>query len=410
MKKLLVMSDSPTITSGFAKVAYHILRALYATGKYEITVLGCGYEGDGYDRKKFPYEIITAANPSVNPQYNDYFGRQKALNMLGTGEYDIFFSIQDMSVLSGMGVPLSETREALKKAGKDLKIVFYCPVDSYLKGHEEWVTTGLGIADIPVVYTHWGRNQITPLFDSILADKFIRVIYHGVSLNEFFPLPEKDVANLRKTMIPGIDLTNCKVILNINRNSARKDWPATFETFAKLKQSMPEAFLLAVAQIRDMGGDLKAIASYYDLEYGKDWITPPKYVVGKHGYTTEQINKIYNVADVVFSTTLAEGWGLSTVEGMAVKKPLVFPANTVLPEILADNRGNLVPLRGTMSFGPHDSDLVRERVDVEAATIMLYDVLSHGDSAKVENAYEWVKKHTWGSIGEQWVRLFAELD
>ena len=56
--KLLFFGDTPSGNTGFSTVSKNILKRLYATGKYDITVVGINYFGDPHD---LPYKIYPAA-------------------------------------------------------------------------------------------------------------------------------------------------------------------------------------------------------------------------------------------------------------------------------------------------------------------------------------------------------------
>jgi glycosyltransferase involved in cell wall biosynthesis len=134
------------------------------------------------------------------------------------------------------------------------------------------------------------------------------------------------------------------------------------------------------------------------------------------GYPTEIVNTWYNCADILFSSTLGEGFGLSSIEGMMCGVPVVFPNNTVLPEILGNgDRGWLVEsgekLEDTCTFGVYDSSLVRPRVNIEKALEAL-DIAANRNNPEVEqkrqNALAWAKAMDWRSVDKFWVDLFAE--
>jgi glycosyltransferase involved in cell wall biosynthesis len=50
------------------------------------------------------------------------------------------------------------------------------------------------------------------------------------------------------------------------------------------------------------------------------------------GLTPQQLNMVYNSADVFFTTTAAEGWCLPVAEAMAVGIPAILPRHSALAE------------------------------------------------------------------------------
>lgn len=410
MTKILVLADSPTIASGFAQVSKNILRDLHKTGLYGITVIGIGYDGEGYDPVKFPYRIIPAVS-GMSARYNDPYGRQRVLDELETGYFDIFFTIQDLMVIREMIPALVKS-----KAKHGFKTMMYIPVDSNLDTKPEWVMDVLPFIDFPVAYTFFAKKELQKFSTRI----DIKVCYHGVDTSLFKPLPDLDRARvLNEFFKPAVkfideaDVDKRFKILNVNRNQTRKDYLRTFQVFKRFKEQYPQTnpLLMVVAEIKDQGGDLMLMAKQLGLEYGVDWVTPMDYNA-LHGYPVEAVAMWYNCADVVFSSTLGEGFGLSTVEAMACGIPVVFPDNTALTEILGNGkRGDLIKCGQNASdlicMGALDSSLIRPRIDIEDAVRALSGIRC-GRSEKALGALEWAKSMDWSKVNEFWVDLFAK--
>jgi glycosyltransferase involved in cell wall biosynthesis len=412
MKRVLVLSDASCGITGFSNVIKHILKDIYATGQYEIVQIGINYDGSGYDNKEIPYKIIPATS-GLNPKYNDLFGRQRFLDILTSGQIDLVYILNDMSVVSTFTDMMQEAYDKLPKA-KKFVTMYYFPVDSHLDTKREWVVKAPSKINYPVVYTEYGLKEISK-FDPDLA-KRCKVCYHGIDETEFFPISPEEREKLRKTISFGkTTLQDRFVILNVNRNQIRKDYVKTFLTMAELKKKHPEALLIAFAAIQDQGGDLIEIAKQCGLEYGKDWIAPEGYTSFK-GVPVNVMNQLYNIADCVFSTTHGEGFGLSSLEGMATRRPCVFPGNSMLPEIFGGdgNRGRLVLSGNTpnnfVCYGVNDSSLVRPSIDVVDAAEKLAWVIENKEEASsmAERGYTWVQDYTWSKVNRFWTNLFEK--
>jgi glycosyltransferase involved in cell wall biosynthesis len=410
MKKILVLADSPTIASGFAQVSRNILKDLAATKEYQITVIGIGYDGIGYDHLTYPYTIIPATSGMI-PRYNDPYGRQRVLDELATGEYDIFFTIQDLPIIREMIPALKSS-----KAKHGFKIIMYIPVDSPLDTKPHWVMDVVPFIDYPVAYTLFAKKEI----EKFSNHPDIRVCYHGVDTEVFKPLKNLNrVKILNEIFNPTAPFTDeasvdarFKVI-NVNRNQTRKDYLRTFQIIKEYKEMNPEknVLLLVVAELKDQGGDLMDIGKQVGLEYGVDWVTPKDYNA-LNGYPVEFVNMWYNCADVCMSTTLGEGFGLSSIEAMACGVPVIFPRNTSLVEILGDGtRGQLVECgMGTdwLTLGAMDSSLVRPRMYLDDALEALDNVVEGCVSGGTAEALEWAKSKDWREVCKFWVALFKE--
>lgn len=112
---------------------------------------------------------------------------------------------------------------------------------------------------------------------------------------------------------------------------------------------------------------------------------------------------------------MGEGWGLSWVEAMATKTPVIMPGNTALIENITEERGWLAKSGADASHFtvvPHDNEIVRPLVDVDDMVEKMLEVYNNPAEAKrrAENAYNWVvTQMEWqNSIVPQWVKLFEE--
>lgn len=412
MKKVLVLSDASCGFTGFSNVIKHILRDIHATGEYEIIQVGINYDGSGYDHKEIPYNIIPATS-GLNPRYNDLYGRARFLDILSSGDIDIVFILNDMGVVETFSKEIQNIYEKLPKHKKFVTI-FYFPVDSGLKTKKNWVIKSASVMDFPVVYTEWGKKEVGMHDPDLL--KRLGVCYHGVDLKEFFPLSKEEIKKQKDVLFnKNPHLKDKFIILNVNRNQIRKDYLKTFMAIAELKKRHSNILLIAFAAMQDQGGDLHEIASQCGLEFGKDFICPENYTSVK-GLPVELMNISYNIADCVFSTTHGEGFGLSSLEGLATRKPCVFPGNTMLPEIFGGdgNRGRLIKSGHTpdhfVCYGVNDSSLIRPSIDVMDAVDKLSWVVQGGSEveAMVERGYQWVSNLDWSMVNKYWIDTFSK--
>jgi len=164
--------------------------------------------------------------------------------------------------------------------------------------------------------------------------------------------------------------------------------------------------------MKDQGWDLPEVCKSMGLDISKDVIFPQNFGPNQ-GYPVQVVNTLYNASDVVVSTTTGEGWGLSWIEAMATRTPVIMPDNTSMSEIITEDKGYLVKSGSNdslFSVLPHDNEILRPLVDVDDLVEKLLDVYTNRDEAiqKAENAYKWiVEKMDWQKgIGKQWIKLF----
>ncbi len=402
--RVLALADY-ACTTGFATVASNIMRQLKATDKYEVDIVGINYTGDPYDQELFPFNVFPALSIS-NMAQGDPYGRQKFLDMAGSGEYDVVFMIQDTFIVQTMIDALVQTQQALTKK---FKIVYYFPIDAAPKA--DWVNKCVSLTDFPVVYTEYGKELVLDI-DPTLKDR-LKVLYHGTNLTDFHVVEDrKEVDDFRHHYFSG-KADGKFLITNVNRNQIRKDPMRNFMILKELRdRGHDNAILYLHMSHDDAGGNLLVMADHFGFKLQEDFILPsPRFFNENRGIPVSALNLIYNCSDALLSTTLGEGWGLSITEAMATKLPIVAPANTSLNEILGDGRGYLTksganPSMWTM-LGGNDNERMRPLMDVEDAASNIEKIID-GAIPDIDNAHAFAHKYTWQSICEDWQVIFDE--
>lgn len=394
--KVLAFCDSPTCATGFGTVSRNIFEALYKTGRYDIDIIGINYWGDPHN---FPYRIWPAG---VNAD-KDPYGRRKTAAMLQQMDYDILFLLQDSFILDFM----PQVLPALKGQGKKFKSICYYPIDGMPK--EQWIKN-VTTADRTVTYSQYAVNNSKTAYPGC-GD--IDIIYHGANVTDFRKLPEQDVLSFRKHYFG--KHTDKFIITNLNRNQHRKDIPRTIAAFKEFRKEVPNSILYLHMAAKDQGWDLNEVVKTYGLVVKEDVIFPENFGPNQ-GYPIEIVNAIYNASDLVVSTTLGEGWGLSWVEAMAAGTPVLMPRNTVMTEMITEDKGYLCNSGTTVALHtvlPHDNEVIRPLVDTEDMTAKMLEIYNGYDQAliKADKAYNWVRSElNWqGNIGAQWIQLFDKV-
>lgn len=384
--------------TGFGQVSRNIVTNLLNSGDFEVDIVGINYDGDPYDETKWPGTVFPAMRGRMQHQiYMDVFGRQRVLDLIGTGKYDVLFMIQDTFVTKEFMPNLIEAREIT-----GTKMVYYYPVDSYL--HPSWVTDVVSKVDYPIVYTEYGKRE-TLKHDPSLKSK-LEIIYHGTNTGEFFPIPQ-DMSEFRSHYFKGI-ADDRFLIMNLNRNQPRKDVLRSMLIIKELHERGRNPLLYLHMAGQDVGGDIREWADQLGLEYGKHFVFPDNF---GEGMPIDTINALYNSVDCVLTTTHGEGWGLSLTEAMSTKVPIVAPDVTSITEILADNRGILVPSGKTnhdwYTQGPGDNNRLRPLMNVHDAADAIENLMD-GEKPDIEGAYKWATSQDWSVITKDFERIIRK--
>lgn len=397
--KLLCYCDFSCAT-GFSTVSTNVLTGLYNTGRYDITVFAINYWGD-YTPLQSMFKLFPAGTGSQDP-----YGRQKFINMVPGMQFDLVFFLQDTFILDFLPTLMPHLK---KIKGDTFRSVCYYPMDSTIK--PEWANN-ISYVDQLVAYANFGKQTTL----KSLPGRDIKVIPHGVDTKEFYPLkdgPGAEEFKAFKNQYFGT-LKDKFIITNVNRNQQRKDIPRTMQAFAEFRKEAPDSILYLHMAQKDQGWDLPELCKYFDFDTSKDVIFPQNFGPNQ-GYPRPVVNALYNCSDVVVSTCLGEGFGLSWIEAMATKTPVIMPNNTAMTEFITEDKGYLVDSGTNPSLWtclPHDNEVRRPLVDVEHMVEALLHVYNNRDEAqqKAENAYKWVTTEMdWqNNIVPRWIKLFDE--
>jgi glycosyltransferase involved in cell wall biosynthesis len=387
--------------TGFGNVAEEIVHRLYKTGKYEFTVLGINFKGEPYHLPDSPYFHLK--NIPVHPaEYRgDILGQQRLINFLASTDIDLLFVLQDTFNMAQLAKPLQALR-----AAKKYKHIYYFPVDGDLTS--DWVNNSIKIADYPVAYTKYGVSQVKKYTDIELP-----IIYHGVDTDTFYPLNKKERDKFRKMYLKASP--SDFVITNVNRNTVRKDFPRTIITWLQLRKEFKNVKLYLHADVKDhVGYDLaRFIKQHVPSILENDIIYPDPEFMKKLSMPKKAMRSIYGMSDAVISTSLGEGWGLSTTEAMACMVPVVMPKHTSMVEIIGSKceRGYLASCSNFCVLQQHDNYQLRPMVDVDDMVRQIRSIITQPEvaAAKTEQAYKWVKANCdWDKIAKKWDSIFTE--
>ena len=416
VKKLNVLwwSDTPTCSTGFGQVAKNLLAVLDKTGKYDFNVLGINHGGDSYDYKKFPYRIDPSTCLISND--TDLHGRAKLIRKLRNERIDILFMLNDTFLVQSVMGEILKIRDELP-IDRQFVIIYYFPIDA--TPHPSWIADTAMKVDFPVVYTQYGKQECYKAVNSIFP---LDVMYHGTNKKDFFPTAPETAKAFRKAVFK--EHAEDFIILNVNRNQQRKDLHRSLAAYALFHKKVPNSFYFINCQMDDIGGNIARIGEQYGLtmpdpanDLKGDWTCPaPGTFSASQGYSIEIVNGLYNASDLVISSTLGEGWGLSCTEAMACKKPVLFPRNTSLIEMIGEGeeRGYFCDSGEDedhyICLGPMDNHLIRPVVNVFDMAKKMEYVYNHREEAqdKADAGYEWAV--SWEELGVKWLDIFERAE
>jgi D-inositol-3-phosphate glycosyltransferase len=374
MRKLLWVGDA-VCDSGFARCTHKTLETLRQT--WDVSVLGINYRGDPH---QYPYRIYPAY---VVGGPRDLMGYSRIIDVMARERPDVVVLQNDPWNIPGY-------IEQIKRIRKPPVVVGAIAVDGKnCRGRD------LNGLDHVILWTEFAREEA-------LKGGCIRstsVVPLGVDLGIYKPLDKREArAHLPAQTRDGF------IVLNANRNQPRKRIDLTIRAFAQFfHTNKADAYLyLHICPTGDIGVDADQLAAYYNLKGRLLLESPGVY----EALSEEDLAMTYQASDVQMSTTQGEGWGLTTMEGMACGIPQILPDWSALGE-WAKPAALMVPCTGTTTTigGVNAIGGVPDETAVVNALQSLYDSRSRREElSKRGLALVQQPQFRWENIGAR----FAE--
>ncbi len=424
--KILALCDSPTLTSGFARVAQNLFKRWSRAGAV-IDVWGICFMGMGYKEHSYLNQIFPAGGGGewCRPERLQIF-----LQQLAAGGYTHVWLMQDTFLLANHDFP-----RALKDVctQKKIRSLLYFPVDAPLK--PEW-TDIIACVDVAVAYTEYGRAEALGKFqarmdqlaraalapgaelNTLTYDPLvIHVLPHGVDATTYRPMPERLLEREKFWSVKWVGPDDF-LMINVNSHQRRKDITRSLEILKTVKaMGVPAKLLLHMSAVSDQDVNIETVGEQLGLTLFTDW--------AHHGqlFNRSQVSlpelptagsssmlQLYNLADLYLTTTLGEGWGLGITEALACGTPVAMPDHTACGEIGTELylRGMgrsrvMLPLEPGYMVQEMDNSRCRPRVDVGHAARAIKDYYDAG---------HWRARQALAPAVRQWLswdRIAAEM-
>jgi len=400
-KKLLCWSDSSLAGTGFGVVSKYILTALYNTGLYDIHHLAINFHGDFADTSQVPWQ----QQPSRLLDPKDPHGIKMFQRTLAKTFYDLVWVCNDLYVTHEVADVIDKIKQHyIVNNHRPPIFIYYYPVDCKVPLH---ATGFLKAVDIPVCYTNHGKEETLKTCPELTER--LRQIPHGVETDVFKPCSIQEI-NAVKNNILKVQ-SDKTVVINVNRNSARKQLQYSMLAFYEFRKYVPNSIMYIHTAAMDQGGDLLKTIAELGLNFQDDIILPTNYSPSNPA-PVKTMNYLYNMGDIFLTTHLGEGFGLTIIEAMAAGVPVVAPDNTCMSQLLGEEgeRGYIYPCNDMIYIddsGFRKKGLIPDIVDM---MMMAYNDGPKENNPTVANALRWAKQHDWNIITKAWINLFARAE
>lgn len=339
MAKVLWLGDAGCHT-GFGRVTHSIGERLVNDYGHEIHVLALNHRGDDFPSlldptKKTPLWLY---RPNVW-KGDDYYGDSRIIEMLGKVGPDVVVFYNDPHVI--LRQLFSNMYDPNRYLLQYRPIISYVPCDG----------TNLPVAwqkiqqvTNMVVMSEYGRSMYPAA----------KVVYHGIDTNQFWPVAERPITT--STGIVCETKQDCKeafgferdgfLVLRVDKNSGRKDFPATFKALVPVMKRHEDIQVDFHTQSKQnmSGVDIEVLIAREPEISTKRWFLPGM-TDSWIGWAQEDLNALYNAADLFVSTSRGEGYGLTLVEALACGVPVVAQNVSAIPEVVGPGGMLIEPQR-----------------------------------------------------------------
>lgn len=374
--------DSPELDTGFANVMFNITARLPFCNN--IHLWGIGHDNIPHD---FPGKLYSAG---INSSWRSEFNVNRFYKFLSAFNSPItLFVLQDSYRMKEFVPVISAIRRNIP-----VRLVAYIPVDSYLTPEDE---DFIRIVDVPVAYTKFGAKEIAKY-----TNEPVITIPHGIDHMSFND--QKPNENARAFLFPNIPEKGI-IITNVNTNSARKNPQRTLDIFELLLKKNPNYYLyMHMHPTKEF--NLKEIAIKKNI-INNVILADPLFpdIIGKTNCPKFMLADIYKCSNLVISTSLGEGWGLTSCEAAACGTPVAVPYHTSFKEIFPQNSCLFLPTSNSVfqnnKYWPYVN--VAESADIIHEFLMNPPKKEWAERAKLA-----MSNYSWDTIIGQWESIFAE--
>ena len=425
-------TDSPCVNTGFGRVSYEVITRLLKTGKYEIHVMGTNDRGEPHPLRGIKGLFIY---PLANIEQDPY-GFQEMPHLLNKIQPDLIFALNDVWVWTGDERQTQLQNWFLKhvKNYGNAPWIGYFPVDGR-PWEKRWADLVNGMA-YGVTFSDYGYRVLQET-EWIDKDK-VKLIYHGASVDKFFPLDQETIKQVRKEKL-GIE-DNRFLIGTVSRNQPRKNVPRLIQAFKCFSDGYGACKECGHYQGKDIykdceccgstdwefhegvGSDNTALYLHMNLldmkgnrltkilddNKVRNIIVRPSHHVAL-GVSIEELNHLYNAMDLFVMCTYAGGYELPFVEAQAAGTPALGTRTTCVTEHLNEGKGFLVN-PSTHVILDDANHCHKHLIDFNKLVDTFFEMYNDRDklNSVIPKALEYAHSRDWEKPAKQFDALFEK--
>jgi len=329
----MVITDSPTVGTGFAEEMRNLAYRLVQTGQFEIIWLGLQHMGVPVDLPDTVFSDLPHKGATIK-----IVGTRGNPKLYGSYQFPIHYETYTPDAVMFMGDPDNLAPYIPAKRRMRFPLYFYCTLDG-LPIKNSWLKY-LKYVNLMIAMTRWAQVEFAKV--GLMPAQ----IHHGINWNWWSTNP-KEKEDIRAKY--GIDKKTV-VYINWEANQHRKRQDALFRCWTKFQPEGKNAVLIPFSDWDcPMGWDFEDLIE--ETKAPRGTILSPKQLIGRHKFyecaeSLELVREIAILGDIYVSTTSGEGSGKCSLEALSLGFPVIITDYSACPEVCA--KGSiLVPIKGT---------------------------------------------------------------
>lgn len=303
MKKILVHSNGPMVTSGYGVQCKLLMLQLRRLG-YDVACSAfAGLTGSPITWQEFPIfpAGVQKFSPDVICEHAQNFGA------------DLVLTLMDQYKLASIAARLRSA---------PFQVACWMPIDctplskldvAFLRASEA----------VPIAMSRFGVRQLE---DAGFTPSYVP---HAVDCSVFRPLEERE--QFRQEI--GVAGKFTVGIAAANTDALRKAWPEQFRAFAKFHARHQDT-LLMVHSLVDSGAGLDLAQLADDMGILESTMFIDQYAVKGGLLTAEMMSDWYGALDVLSLCTYGEGFGVPLIEAQATGTPVIATDASAATELV----------------------------------------------------------------------------
>lgn len=392
--RVLFFVTMHTSSNGYGQVGYELTKYLSNKPDVQLTIYGFqNFSQIPNHRTDFPNNVqVYDAFANETPKQAG-FGIGQVKDFVIANRPDVVIVYNDMLVLTSVIGQLHEV------PNRNFKIIAY--IDQvYLCQKKDYINFVNEKADLAMLFT--------PYWEQIAIEQGITLptcnLRHGFNKLLHYPIPKhvpRKFYGLKNEDF---------IVLNLNRNQPRKRWDICLQAFADVVKELPdEPIKLLVATAVQGAWNLLEVFERELKKRGLTLADGMKHLIlldNPQQLSDEDVNFLYNVADIGINTCDGEGFGLCNFQQAAIGIPQIVPHIGGFRDFFDENTALLV--EPTMTYYVDNSrDMVCGEAELcdyrefAKAIIKYYkdrDLMkTHGENSRKKI----VEEYPWERFGEE---------